>query len=67
MFNLALLTGSSSHDSVSEDVKGRVEGKLAKSGIIGIGQADDGWTGGSVRLVPTDGEVADWEPIARRS
>jgi hypothetical protein len=48
-------------------VKGRVEGKLAKSGLMGIGQPDDGWTGGSLWLVPTDGDVADWEPIAQRS
>lgn len=68
MFDPALLTGvSSSKDSVSEDIKERIEVKLAKSGMAGIGHADDGWTGGSVWLVPTDGDVADWEPIARRS
>ena len=58
---------SSSKDSVSEDVKRRIEGKLSKSDMSAIGELDRGWTGGSVWLVPTDGDVADWEPIARRS
>jgi len=68
LYDMALLTGvSSSKDSVTEDVKRRIEGKLAKSGMSAIGELDRGWTGGSVWLVPTDGDVADWEPIAKRS
>ena len=58
---------SSSEGIVSEDAKLSVERGLTDVGISVIGQKDCGWTGGSVWLVPTDGDVASWEPIARRS
>lgn len=68
MSNLILLTGiSSSKDNVSEEAKEKVDRKLVKIGMAVHEDSDFGWTGGSVWLVPTDGDVTDWQPIARRS
>ena len=57
----------SSHDSVSESSKKSIEDELAKNGVALNEQLGLGWKGGSVWLVPTDGDVVDWHPVARKS
>jgi hypothetical protein len=57
----------SSHDRVDEDVRGLIEQKLADKGILAERPASSGWRGGTVWLVPTQKDIAEWQPIARRS
>jgi len=57
----------SSHERVDEDVRRLVERKLAEKDIMAEGSPRGGWTGGTVWLVPTYKDIAEWQPIARRS
>jgi galactokinase len=57
----------SSHGHVDEDTRSLVEQKLADKDIMGKRPASSGWRGGTVWLVPTQKNIAEWQPIARRS
>jgi 2',3'-cyclic-nucleotide 3'-phosphodiesterase len=57
----------SSHGHVDEDVKRLIEQKLEEKGIMAKTRASGGWSGGTVWLVPTQKDTAEWQPIARRS
>lgn len=56
----------SSHERVDEDVRRSVERKLAEKDITAKGSPSSGWAGGTVWLVPTYKDIAEWKPIARR-
>jgi hypothetical protein len=56
----------SSHDRVDEDVRSLVERKLAEKYIMAKESPSSGWIGGTVWLVPTYKDIAEWQPIARR-
>ncbi|GAB7331168.1 hypothetical protein MBLNU13_g02642t2 [Cladosporium sp. NU13] len=66
-FSSATIDAAHSKDGVSEDEKRRIEGKLAEPNMVAIGESERGWEGGSIWLVPTDVDVVEWQPIARRS
>jgi 2',3'-cyclic-nucleotide 3'-phosphodiesterase len=57
----------SSHENVDEDVKHVIEEKLAEKDIMAKTREGGGWSGGTVWLVPTQKDIAEWQPIARRS
>jgi hypothetical protein len=57
----------SSHEHVNGEVKRSVEHELAEKGILAKRRARGGWSGGEVWLVPTQRDIADWQPVARRS
>jgi galactokinase len=57
----------SSHHRVDEDARRVVEQKLAEKGILAERSASSGWRGGTVWLVPTQKDISQWQPIARRS
>jgi 2',3'-cyclic-nucleotide 3'-phosphodiesterase len=57
----------SSDERVDEDVRRLVERKLAEKDVMAEESPSSGWTGGTVWLVPTYKDIAEWQPIARRS
>lgn len=52
---------------IDEDKLREVEEAVREAGVAFGGEGILGWEGGVVVLVPTDGRIEEWTPIATRA